>query len=109
MSKDTAPETPSPSAEPGNEAVAEMSFEEAMTALEGIVRKLETGDVPLEESIALYERGDALRGHCDAKLKAAEDRVAQITLGPQGNAGGPGGPDGGTDRAPTGATPVDYD
>ncbi|MEM9196524.1 MAG: exodeoxyribonuclease VII small subunit [Pseudomonadota bacterium] len=103
MSKETAPETPAAS---GPQAIVEMSFEEAMTALEGIVRKLETGDVPLEESIALYEQGDALRSHCDAKLKAAEARVAQITLGPQG---GPGGPDGGTDRAPTGAAPAEYD
>ncbi len=64
--------------------VEEMSFEEAMKALEGIVGQLERGDVPLEDSIALYERGAALRAHCDAKLKAAEEKVSQITLGEGG-------------------------
>ena len=64
--------------------VGEMSFEEAMKALEGIVGQLERGDVPLEDSIALYERGAALRAHCEAKLKAAEEKVSLITLGEGG-------------------------
>lgn len=64
--------------------VAEMSFEEAMAELERVVTSLERGDVALEASIALYERGASLRAHCDAKLKAAEEKVAQITLGEGG-------------------------
>ncbi|MCV6596512.1 MAG: exodeoxyribonuclease VII small subunit [Mangrovicoccus sp.] len=60
--------------------VSEMSFEEAMAALEAVVGQLERGDVPLEASIALYERGAALKAHCDAKLKAAEEKVEAITL-----------------------------
>jgi exodeoxyribonuclease VII small subunit len=70
--------------------IAKMSFEEAMRELEGVVNTLDGGDVPLEESIALYERGAALKAHCDAKLRDAEERVEQITLGadgtPQGTA-----------------------
>lgn len=59
-------------------AVSEMSFEEAMAALEQVVNQLERGDVALEESIALYERGAALKAHCAAKLKAAEEKVELI-------------------------------
>jgi exodeoxyribonuclease VII small subunit len=58
--------------------VAEMSFEEAMAALEQVVGALEKGDVALEASIALYERGAALRAHCAAKLKDAEEKVELI-------------------------------
>jgi exodeoxyribonuclease VII small subunit len=58
--------------------VAEMSFEEAMGALENVVTSLERGEVPLEASIALYERGAALKSHCAAKLKEAEDKVEMI-------------------------------
>jgi exodeoxyribonuclease VII small subunit len=58
--------------------VAEMSFEEAMTALEAVVGQLERGDVALEQSIALYERGAALKAHCAARLKAAEEKVELI-------------------------------
>lgn len=65
--------------------IGTMSFEEAMKALEGIVDRLESGEAPLEESIALYERGAALKKHCEDKLKAAEMKVATITEG----AGGP--------------------
>jgi len=68
--------------------VAEMSFEEAMRALEDVVGKLERGDVPLEQSIALYERGAQLKKHCEAKLKEAEEKVAAITLDGQGNPAG---------------------
>lgn len=57
---------------------AEMSFEEAMAALESVVGKLERGDVPLEESIALYQRGAELKAHCAAKLKDAEEKVELI-------------------------------
>ncbi|RUS64939.1 exodeoxyribonuclease VII small subunit [Pseudorhodobacter sp. E13] len=58
--------------------VADMSFEEAMGALEQVVTSLERGEVPLEASIALYERGAALKAHCAAKLKEAEDKVEMI-------------------------------
>jgi exodeoxyribonuclease VII small subunit len=58
--------------------IAEMSFEEAMIALEQVVSSLEKGEVPLEASIALYERGSALKAHCAAKLKDAEDKVEMI-------------------------------
>ncbi|NGQ91268.1 exodeoxyribonuclease VII small subunit [Rhodobacter sp. HX-7-19] len=59
-------------------AVSEMSFEEAMAALEQVVNQLERGEVALEESIALYERGAALKKHCADKLKAAEAKVEVI-------------------------------
>ena len=58
--------------------IAEMTFEEAMTALEQVVGALERGDVALEQSIALYDRGAALKTHCAAKLKDAEEKVEQI-------------------------------
>lgn len=64
--------------------VAEMSFEEAMAALEDVVAQLESGSVPLEASIALYERGAELKAHCEARLKAAEEKVAQITQSADG-------------------------
>ena len=73
--------------------IGDMSFEEAMKALEAVVAQLESGDVPLEESIALYERGAALKAHCQAKLAQAEEKVAQITLD--------------ADGAPTGTQAVD--
>ena len=58
--------------------VSEMTFEEAMAALEQVVNQLERGEVALEESIALNERGAALKAHCGAKLKAAEEKVELI-------------------------------
>lgn len=64
--------------------VGKMSFEDALAELEGIVEKLERGDVPLEQSIAIYERGAALKGHCEAQLKAAELKVEQIVQGAGG-------------------------
>jgi exodeoxyribonuclease VII small subunit len=64
--------------------IAEMSFEQALDALEKIVDDLERGDVPLEQSIRIYERGEALKAHCDRLLKAAEDRVAKIRLSREG-------------------------
>ena len=60
--------------------IAKMSFEEAMRELEAVVSKLDRGDVALEESIALYERGDALKKHCEKKLKAAQEKVDRIVV-----------------------------
>ncbi|MFZ9949971.1 MAG: exodeoxyribonuclease VII small subunit [Gemmobacter sp.] len=60
------------------DAIEGLSFEAAMAELEAVVRKLEGGQVALEESIALYERGAALRAHCDARLRAAEERIEMI-------------------------------
>lgn len=64
--------------------IEEMSFEEAMGELESLVSRLETAQVPLEDSIALYERGAQLKAHCEARLKAAEEKVAQITISADG-------------------------
>lgn len=64
--------------------IATMSFEEAMKELEATVSKLETGDASLDESIRLYERGAALRLHCEKRLREAEDRVEKITLAANG-------------------------
>ncbi len=61
-----------------------LSFETALAELEQIVTRLERGEVPLAESIAIYERGDALRRHCDALLKQAEARVEKIRVGADG-------------------------
>lgn len=69
-------------------AVAKMSFEDAMKELETVVGQLESGDVPLEDSIALYERGAALKEHCQKKLAEAEEKVAKITLNADGAAAG---------------------
>lgn len=66
--------------------IAEMSFEDALRALEDVVRKLEGGDVPLDESISLYERGEELRRHCQARLDAAQARIEKIVAGPDGKA-----------------------
>lgn len=60
--------------------IAEMTFEQAMAALELVVSQLEKGDVALEASIALYERGAALKAHCAGKLKDAEAKVELIRL-----------------------------
>ncbi|MDR5653058.1 exodeoxyribonuclease VII small subunit [Ruixingdingia sedimenti] len=60
------------------DGIGAMSFEEAMAELEAVVRRLESGNVALEESITLYERGAALKKHCDDKLRAAEQRVELI-------------------------------
>ncbi|HVZ04163.1 exodeoxyribonuclease VII small subunit [Hyphomicrobium sp.] len=75
--------------------IKDMTFERALKELEAIVGRLERGDVDLEESIAIYERGEALRDHCDRLLKAAEAKVEKLTLG--------------ADGAPTGTTPLDKD
>lgn len=73
--------------------VEEMSFEEAIRAFEEVVSALDRGEVALEESIALYKRGAALKARCEAKLKEAEEQVEQITLDAAGQ--------------PTGTTPVE--
>ncbi|WP_299367041.1 exodeoxyribonuclease VII small subunit [uncultured Tateyamaria sp.] len=65
--------------------VDEMSFEEAMAELEQVLGQLERGDVALDASITLYERGAALKARCEAKLKEAEEKVAAITLDADGN------------------------
>lgn len=64
--------------------VSEMTFEEAMAELEQVVNKLEGATVSLDESIRLYERGAALKAHCEARLKEAEEKVRQITLNAEG-------------------------
>ncbi len=71
----------------------EMNFEQALRALEDIVHKLESGEAPLDESIALYERGNQLRALCQQRLDAAKARIEAITLGPDG--------------APSGTAPFD--
>ena len=60
--------------------IKQMSFEAALRELETIVGKLESGQAPLAESIAIYERGEALKAHCEALLKQAEMRIEKITL-----------------------------
>ena len=64
--------------------IAGMSFEQALKALEDVVRQLEGGEVPLDESISLYERGEQLRRHCQARLDAAQARIEKIVAGPDG-------------------------
>ena len=66
--------------------IAAMTFEQALKALEDVVRRLEGGEVPLDESIGLYERGEALRRHCQARLDAAQARIDKIVAGPDGRA-----------------------
>ncbi|MCC6007535.1 MAG: exodeoxyribonuclease VII small subunit [Rhodobacteraceae bacterium] len=68
--------------------VAEMTFEEALRALEQVVDRLDKAEVPLEESIDLYEQGARLKAHCEAKLARAQERVEQITRGEGGAAMG---------------------
>ncbi|MEQ8179495.1 MAG: exodeoxyribonuclease VII small subunit [Amphiplicatus sp.] len=60
--------------------IAALSFEKALAELEDIVRKLEEGQVALEDSIALYERGATLKAHCEAKLKSAQERIDKIVV-----------------------------
>jgi exodeoxyribonuclease VII small subunit len=75
-------------AKPQNEAlpVRDMSFEAALKELETIVSRLEQGEVDLEDSIALYERGQALKTHCETKLKSAESRLEKIVQSAAGPA-----------------------
>lgn len=76
----TAQPTPDPFPD-----VAALSFEEALAELEGIVRALESGQGKLEEAISNYERGAALRRHCERKLAEAESKVQAIVEGPDGS------------------------
>ncbi len=75
--------------------VAQLSFERAIEELESIVKRLEDGKVPLEELVAIYERGEALKRRCEDLLRQAEARVQKITLDATGN--------------PIGAEPLDVE
>jgi exodeoxyribonuclease VII small subunit len=68
--------------------IAALSFEDALRALEDVVRRLESGDVPLDDSITLYERGEQLRRHCQARLDAASARIERIVATADGVATG---------------------
>jgi exodeoxyribonuclease VII small subunit len=81
-----------PAAKPQS-AVDELSFEGALKELEAIVSRLEQGEVDLEDSIALYERGQALKSHCEQKLKSAEGRLEKIVLGSEGRGPSLGAPE----------------
>jgi exodeoxyribonuclease VII small subunit len=70
---------------PKHDDIPKMTFEKALKELEGIVGRLERGDVELEESIVIYERGEALRDHCDRLLKQAEAKVEKLTFNPDGS------------------------
>jgi exodeoxyribonuclease VII small subunit len=76
-----------------HEDVKTLSFEAALQQLEEIVGKLESGRAPLAESIAIYERGEALKAHCETLLRTAEARIEKITLSRDGR--------------PTGTEPLD--
>lgn len=64
--------------------IKEMTFERALKELESIVGRLERGDVELEESITIYERGEALKEHCDRLLKLAEAKIEKLTFNSDG-------------------------
>jgi exodeoxyribonuclease VII small subunit len=68
--------------------LSKLPFEDALAELEGIVDQLEKGSVPLEQSIAIYERGELLKKHCETMLKSAEQRIEKIMAGPDGKAKG---------------------
>jgi exodeoxyribonuclease VII small subunit len=67
--------------------IASLSFEQALAELEQIVARLESGQAPLEDSIRLYERGAALKAHCEQRLEAARLRVEKIVMGAGGAPG----------------------
>jgi exodeoxyribonuclease VII small subunit len=66
--------------------IAALSFETALAELEQIVARLESGQAPLEDSIRMYERGAALKAHCETRLEAARLRVEKIVVGTAGGA-----------------------
>ncbi|MCV6574939.1 MAG: exodeoxyribonuclease VII small subunit [Cohaesibacter sp.] len=68
--------------------ISSLTFEQALAELEQIVQRLERGDVELEKSIEIYERGEALKKHCDALLKKAEEKVEKIRMSADGQAQG---------------------
>ena len=76
-----------------SEQQSELSFEAALARLEEIGRMLECGEAPLDQAIELYQEGDRLRRHCEARLKAAQARIEQIAFG--------------SDGRPSGTTPLD--
>ena len=80
-------------AKPADDQTSELSFEAALARLEEIVRLLERGEAPLDQSIELYQEGDRLRRHCEDRLKAAQARIDQIAFGADGK--------------PVGVTPFD--
>jgi exodeoxyribonuclease VII small subunit len=75
-------------AQKNNSDVGQMPFERAIDELESIVKRLEEGKVPLEESVAIYERGEALKRRCEELLQQAEARVEKITLDAGGKPSG---------------------
>ena len=77
---------PTPTESPSD--IAGLTFEKALAELESIVQRLEQGKVDLEESIIIYERGEALKKHCQALLERADARIEKITVGPDGRAAG---------------------
>ena len=77
------------------EAISELSFEAALKRLEEIVRKLESGEASLDESIELYGEGDRLKQQCEARLQAAQARIERIQFGPDGQPRGTAPFDGG--------------
>ena len=82
-------------AQKNNTDIAQLSFEHAIQELESIVKRLEEGKVPLEELVAIYERGELLKRRCEELLRQAEARVEKITLDTAGK--------------PTGTTPLDVE
>ena len=82
-------------ADPTDSDIKSMSFEQALKELETIVDRLEKGDVELEASILIYERGEALKTHCEALLRKAEAKVEKIALNASGQ--------------PTGTEPLDVE
>jgi exodeoxyribonuclease VII small subunit len=64
--------------------ISTMTFEQALAELEQIVARLESGQAPLEDSISMYERGAALKAHCETRLEAARLRVEKIVVGAGG-------------------------
>ena len=77
------------------QAIGELSFEQALKRLEEIVRKLESGEASLDESIELYGEGDRLKQQCETRLQAAQAKIEKIQFGRDGN--------------PSGTTPFDSD
>ena len=76
--------TPNATAESPPSDIAALSFEQALAELEGIVRELESGKGALEASVTAYQRGAALKRHCEAKLAEAEQKIQAIVDGPAG-------------------------
>ena len=76
------------SKEHNNEDIAGLSFEQALSELDGIVEKLEAGAVSLEDSINIYTRGSSLKLHCENKLKDAQAKIEKITLSDKGTPAG---------------------